>query len=373
MRTIKIRLFASLLLAALPLVAMAGRFATRYERGAQLAQRGNDITIANWNLEWPVLLDQDTLTNLADTLSAVAFGHVSHSLTAALRSCVPEGATVLSQMPDGDHNATYINAEVKVLWYEQGKYITLSATGQRRRQDGTVEFYRRKIFTYDLTTGRVLTKADMFKPSCIKHNENSQMFYELIANSSNVSTTTLITWDKTVASPALIGNNVFFDLSEATDIDEPLQYAALPTGTLASLFLSKTFKKWLAVKAQTYTDAIPKSQDKGKFDDLWPERGPVETNTDSAVPLYEGGYKKLMADIGALLKTGDLSAFNATNNKTVVSFVVEKDGSVSDVMVMRPMNASADREIVAALTATTGWKSATTRTLLTLPFSFILK
>lgn len=373
MRTIKIRLCASLLLLALPLAAMAGRFATRYERGAQLAQAGSEMYVANWNLEWPELLDQDSITSLADTLSAVAFGRVAHSLPQALKSMAPAGATVLSKMPDGNHNTTYINAEVKVLWYEQGKYITLSATGQRRRQDGTVEFNRRKIFTYDLTTDRVLTPADMFKPSCIRHNENSQMFYELIANSSNVSTSTLITWDKTVASPALIGNNVFFDLTEATDIKEPLQYATLPTTTLASLFLSKTFKKWLAVKAQTYTDAIPKSQNQNKFVDLWPERGIIEANTGSAVPLYEGGYKQLMADIGSLLKTGDLSAFNAANNKTVVSFVVETDGSISNVLVLRPMNASADREIVTALTATTGWKHAATRTQLTLPFSFILK
>ncbi len=373
MRTFKIRLCASLLLTALPLAAMAGRFATRYEKGALLAQKGNDIVVANWDLEWPVLIDQDTTTNLADTLSAVAFGRTAHSLSDALRGCVPEGATVLTKMPDGDHNATYINAEVKVLWYEQGKYITLSANGQRRQKDGTLEFDRRKVFTYDLTSGRVLTAADMFKPSCIRHNESSQMFYELIANSSNVSTSTLITWDKTVSSPSLIGNNVFFDLTEATDIKQPMQYATLSTGTLASLFLSKTFKKWLAVKAQTYTDAIPKSESQNKFDDLWPSRGPVEANTDSSVPLYEGGYKKLMADIGSLLKTGDISAFNSANNKTVVSFVVENEGSISDVVVLKPMNASADREIVTALTATTGWKSASTRTQLTLPFSFILK
>lgn len=373
MKTVKIRLLALLIVVALPIAAVAGRFATRYEKGAQLAQKGNDLVVANWNLEWPVLLDQDSLTNLADTLSAVAFGRTSHSLAEALRSLAPEGATVLDKMPDGNHNTTYINAEVKVLWYEQGKYITLSANGQRRLQDGTVEFNRRKIFTYDLTTGRVINKADMFKPSCIKHNENSQMFYELIANSSNVSTTTLITWDKTVDSPAIIGGNVFFDLTEATGIKEPMQYATLSTTTLASLFFSKTFKKWITVKAQTYIDSAPKSQSLNNFDDFWPNRGPVETNTDASIPIYEGGYKKLTADIGGLLKTGDLSAFNSASNKTVISFVVEKDGSISDVVVLRPMNASADREIVKALTSTTGWKPASTRMQITLPFSFILK
>lgn len=376
MKNVKIRLYASLLLVALPIAAMAGRFATRYENGAQLAQKGNDIVIANWNLEWPVLLDQDSLTSLADTLSSVAFGRTSHSLAEALRGLTPNGATVLDKMPDGDHNTTYINAEVKVLWYEQGKYITLSATGQRRLKDGTVEFSRRKIFTYDLTTGRVLTKDDMFKPSCIKHNENSQMFYELIANSSNVSTNTLITWDKTVSSPAIIGDNVFFDLTDATEINEPIQYATLPTSTLANLFFSKTFKKWLAVNAQSYIVNAPKSQSQNNFDDLWPGRGLIETNTDASVPIYEGGYKKLMADIGGLLKTGDLSAFNSSSNKTVVSFVVEKDGSISNVVVLRPMNASADREIVKALTSTTGWKTngtTATRIQITLPFNFILR
>lgn len=374
---LKLCLAAFMLL--LPCFAMAGRFVTRFEKGARLAVKGNDIYITNWNLEWPVLLDNDSTVNLADTLSRIAFGKALPSLAETLNSLTPEGAKTLDKMPDGsNYNITYTNAEVKILWYEQGKYITLSATGQRRKQDGTVIFSRRKIFTYDLTAYRELTKTDFFKPSCLKHNENSQMLYELIANCSNVSTSTLITWDKTVASPSIVGNSIFFDLTEATELSEPMQYSTVPISTLSTLFFSKDFRKWLAVKVQQSNEASQKDRSSKELDDLTPEKGITEANTDASVQVYDGGYKKLMADIGNLLKSGDISSFSGRDNKTVVSFIVEKDGSISNITILKPMNASSDREIANALAATTGWKpikknGEAIRMKMTIPFSFVTK
>lgn len=363
----------------LPCFAMAGRFVTRFEKGARLAVKDNDIYITNWNLEWPVLLDNDSTVNLADTLSLIAFGKALPSLAETLNSLTPEGAKTLDKMPDGsNYSITYTNAEVKILWYEQGKYITLSATGQRRKQDGTVIFSRRKIFTYDLTAYRELATTDFFKPSCLKHNENSQTLYELIANCSNVSTTTLITWDKTVASPSIVGNSIFFDLTEATEISEPMQYSTVPISTLSALFFSKNFRKWLAVKVQQGNEASQKDRNSKELDDLTPEKGVTETNTDASVQVYDGGYKKLMADIGELLKSSDISSFSGRDNKTAVSFIVEKDGSISNITILKPMNASSDREIAKALAATTGWKplkknGEAIRMKMTIPFSFVTK
>lgn len=62
------------------------------------------------------------------------------------------------------------------------------------------------------------------------------------------------------------------------------------------------------------------------------------------MPMYPGGDAALMQFLSSNIKYPTVAAENGVQGRVVVGFVVEKDGSITDVNVMRSVDPSLDRE-----------------------------
>ena len=74
------------------------------------------------------------------------------------------------------------------------------------------------------------------------------------------------------------------------------------------------------------------------------------------MPSFPGGQGALMAFLSSNIKYPVVAQENGVQGRVIVGFVVEKDGSISDVKVMRSVDPSLDREAQRVVKAMPKWK-----------------
>ena len=73
------------------------------------------------------------------------------------------------------------------------------------------------------------------------------------------------------------------------------------------------------------------------------------------MPMYPGGDAALMQYLSSNIHYPAVAAENGVQGRVVVGFVVERDGSITDVNVMRSVDPSLDREAVRVVKAMPRW------------------
>ena len=100
-------------------------------------------------------------------------------------------------------------------------------------------------------------------------------------------------------------------------------------------------------------------------------------NTSEVMPKYPGGIQAMMRFIGENVRYPQEAIDNGIQGRVLVSFVVEKDGSVSDVKVLKGIGSGCDEEAIRVVEAMPKWepgkdKGKTVRVKYDLPISFKL-
>ncbi|KQM75019.1 hypothetical protein ASE74_03320 [Pedobacter sp. Leaf216] len=72
-------------------------------------------------------------------------------------------------------------------------------------------------------------------------------------------------------------------------------------------------------------------------------------------PDYPGGIKKFYEYLGREIKYPEVAKRNSTQGKVFVSFVVEKDGQLTDVKVTRSLTPETDAEALRVLEKSPRW------------------
>ncbi|MBR1468733.1 MAG: energy transducer TonB [Prevotella sp.] len=89
-----------------------------------------------------------------------------------------------------------------------------------------------------------------------------------------------------------------------------------------------------------------------------PEPKPVEEKVFEVVehmPSFPGGDKALLDYLGSNIKYPAVAQENGVQGRVVVSFVVEKDGSITDVKVVRSVDPSLDKEATRVVKSMPKW------------------
>ena len=73
------------------------------------------------------------------------------------------------------------------------------------------------------------------------------------------------------------------------------------------------------------------------------------------MPSFPGGNAALMKYLGDNIKYPVVAQENGVQGRVVVSFVVERDGSITDVKVVRSVDPSLDREAVRVVSTMPKW------------------
>lgn len=96
------------------------------------------------------------------------------------------------------------------------------------------------------------------------------------------------------------------------------------------------------------------------------------------MPSYPGGMGALMQYLGSHIKYPPIAEENGIQGRVICTFVVEKDGSVTDVRVAKSVDPSLDKEAVRVVSAMPRWipgkqNGSAVRVKYTLPVTFRLQ
>ena len=87
-----------------------------------------------------------------------------------------------------------------------------------------------------------------------------------------------------------------------------------------------------------------------------------DTTTDDKVyegceqmPTYEGGDAALLKYITDSVKYPELAKKHGVQGRLVIGFIVEKDGSLTDVKVLRPVDIDLDAEVLRVIKGMPKW------------------
>ena len=73
------------------------------------------------------------------------------------------------------------------------------------------------------------------------------------------------------------------------------------------------------------------------------------------MPSFPGGPSALMSYLSSNVKYPVVAQENGVQGRVVVSFVVERDGSITDVKVVRSVDPSLDREATRVVKSMPNW------------------
>lgn len=95
-------------------------------------------------------------------------------------------------------------------------------------------------------------------------------------------------------------------------------------------------------------------------------------------PEFPGGEAEMRKFISTNMKYPPLAIENGIKGKVMVSFVVEKNGSLSNITIKKGLGYGCDEEVIRVIKAMPPWKPGEqkgkkVRVLMTLPISFNLK
>lgn len=101
-------------------------------------------------------------------------------------------------------------------------------------------------------------------------------------------------------------------------------------------------------------------------------------NNIEIMPEFPGGFSELMNFLTSNVNYPESAKTNNIEGRTFISFVVEKDGSITDIEVLRGFDKDCDAEAVRVVSTMPKWKPGvkdgeTVRCRFTLPFTFKIK
>lgn len=318
-------------------------YSVSYEKQHLLYNRGGDVSVIDAELEIPEVLDGVPIGPLQQYISKELFGRPADDVHAAYQGWLDSfGSPVTArfeEIPD-DERFCYADVLLQLLYYEPRCYVSfrmsLRVTPAKKSSRQARSLSR--LFTYDMTTGKVLTEKELLKHSLFsEESDGTNRFSTYLLNHS--TTDFSITGLPGMVSflGALAGRSMHFDTTwyYATDpVTSVSDKVDVPLGELDHL-LSSTTRKLLKAR-------------------------PVESGAVESVRAFYAGGDSVYVVVDTMPRPAVDSipmtvAFSRSvrvlpdevrkdpRGSLVCRFVVEPDGSVSNIRVVRPSSPYFDR------------------------------
>ena len=344
--TLFLSLFVSLVALAQSAGTVASRDAVLYESSSHLFEKADMLTSVSMELEWPKGLNGSVLPELQRYLTSFFFGQPSDSYEAGWRNFMSQhGKEVRAIRDDADASRCYYDMHLRCLWLEPGRYISFLARLEERNEKAVVSS-KHAYFTFDLINNKVLTQKDVFNQTRLWQDASIRyQFCEVLDATANGYSSDSVDWDRLPNQFALKGQNTLFDLCTGNSGDV---YSEVGNDVIDVLF-SKNFKKWL--KRSLPVAVTEKLPNEAVYTTL-----PSDSVFPEVQPQFEGN---IAAAIGQNLSYTELSHEALPPGRIFVSFVVDVDGSLKDIVFLTVSNIELNRAVASALQLLKGWKPAT--------------
>lgn len=372
------QLLALVALCCLGLVARAqSKYSyVMYEEQTWLARNGNDVWVVRLDLEWPRVLDDCVMPSLHGYLSERLFGQSASSPVEALERLHARTGQTLTQMPDGDGLARrYLDCRLRMTFYEPGRYVSFFLKATESDGNGHAVRSERGWLTYDIQADRVLTADDVFHAGNMAgtYDETNRMVFEtLIAQNAQCPESEMAGIDlRTLPLDfAVEGPLMRFGLGGRSD-----NYSYVSVDNMEQLsLLNRKFVKWYNGEAkQKAAPATLATQPLALQDYI---TGPDSvTVVPDQMPQYVEGNDSLFSFIIHHIQIPEECQEKSLTGKIIVSFIVEADGTLSNLAVIRSLDRPLDAAAVSAIRRAGRWKPGMkngqpVRTRFTMPVAF---
>lgn len=362
-------LIALAVFGCMTMVAQGRANIIKYISENKLYRSGNEVTITNLDLEWPVSLGGKSMPALQKKLCEDLLKVNASNMQSGWTEFHNKLGTEIRQMPDlvKRHN---LYLKLHELWLENGRYISFYFKRQEIDGDGTQHDGLKQFFTYDIANDEILSLDETFSQYTDEYNRVA--FETLLEQGSVCDDNDKPNIDLTVLPEdfAVLGDAMMIGLGGPIDHDD---YSVVSVNNLYQLGLFKhSFVRWIQGKGKTKKNpesfVMPTDFDSSLSSD-------TITYNVSSLPTFPGSKDSLMAFIRNNVHYPNVDLALHNQGRVILSFIVEKDGSLSDVTVVSPLSPGLDRESVRVIRLMPKWKPAEldgnkVRTRMTLPMTF---
>ena len=333
-----------------------------YVEESHLLRKGNVVTVLTVNLEWPLRLSDYPTTALQAVLSRMFFGKHYHDVEEGMDCFLKDLGKEIQQMPDEmGLEKRYINLELLAMGWEKDKYISLLTSRTYRKDDKTTpDSVFNELLTYDIVADNVLRMEDIIHKSWrtmkTPRNTLAQNIMQHIPQAEKNVVGVMDYYDYMESLPAeacLLPSGVLFTIPGKKDTDGLFALSLVPNKiTLPILYPSakKTLLGENKRRNDTPSMSIP------MINDTIPKDSSYIYDFTSTMPEYNGKTRDMIAYLYRQINYPPYESMLGIEGKVVVSFVVERDGSVSSPSVISPVSPGIDRQAVRAIMAMPKWK-----------------
>ena len=335
-----------------------------YDRAHYFYQMGDELSIIDMDMEWPRRLDGAQVEPLCRYMTKELFGEEDVSLKAATDKYLKRFGRPVNQafgaMPD-DSKYCHVAIGSKLIGYESGRYVSFQLTLMQQPESASSQLPRQvsKLLTYNLVSGRVMATEEMLRLRRINDVFYRDHFVSCIASGALVKeepdSVDVSGWPLDVC---YADGYMVFDLG-FKETDQLHNSIAMVSSEKMDFYLDTKFKKWIKGPAAP----APKAEEDGSLGFSESISGQENGLSDEAcviftdtMPQFDGGLEALVRQISASLRYPEMDFYLEREGKVVLAYVVEKNGMVGDVAVIKGVTPTIDREAVRVLRSVCCWK-----------------
>ena len=323
-----------------------------------LIRKGNEVSVVSIILEWPLRVKNSDVITLQRFLCSNVFNSNSTSLYEAKKGFLNQLGNEIYEMPNENGiKKTYVNIELRMLAWDENYYFSMSLEKSVRDESKLVPDTKETIlFTYDLTSNKILTANDILKFDSQKGRFFAPNLTYDIYSLYFIEEDIRIGDAKSMPDQVCImPKGLLFNLVGLEDEDGKEVLVELPTAGA-----------WQYTKKNVLKLFVPelrkKSKNKGKDNDNVINKEEIYTCDEKVydvvpnMPKYIGGDKAMMEHIIENAQYPLYDKHLRISGKVVVQFTVKKDGSIADPAVIKPLSPGLDREAVKAIVSMPKWE-----------------
>ncbi len=334
---------------------VSSKYSIDYVKNHYLYLQGDAMNVIDIDMEWPSYLNGSRVDTLQSHLQRALFQNVAPQWKQAQQKFLDNfGVPVQQQLSSipADDKFCYVNCLLEEIGLWKGRFASFQATVncQPEKDSPQKGFHHEAMFVYDMINNEVLERDQILRMSRITDSPSySQQFSALLLNHLESPLTVLpssisLGQNIGVGNEYLIVPFVVFG-EDATDYENVTAY--LPISELGD-FLTKDFQKRLAMEPKVGVADTTDSISEGANDKIY--------DTVDEKPVFALPGITYTSYILNRLSVPTQVKFENASTKVLVSFVVEKDGSIHEVSIVRPSSPSLDREVVDLVRLMPKWK-----------------
>ena len=321
----------------------------------RLFQKGDVVTLAALDLEWPERISGSLVEDLQNWLCSTLFGNDCHSLSEGMKQFYGTLGTEIFSMPE-DPNIKRQNVTLKLIemGWDKDRYMSFRVMAQHRDGDEpTPKVNINRLITYDVVADQILTTNELIKG---KYMPNKYYHTEMVAMIASV----MPKMDKTLDADDMPDQvclldkrlGAAFSLKNIPDDDGMDMLIEIKRSNMLDYFLSS---KAIKLLNREETNKKKTRQPAPALEQEYMEDGqPVYLVVDS-MPEYPEGMKQLSEYIMQHLSYPEFEKQYKIQGRVVVSFVVRADGRICRPAVILPLSPGIDRAAVKAVLDLKSW------------------